>query len=340
VTVEIYVLGVLWVGMTLYVLLGGADFGGGVWDLLAAGPRRERQRGLISDAIAPVWEANHVWLIFVLTGLLAAFPGVFADLSVALYLPFSFVLLGIVFRGAAFAFRAHGDRDSPWVKTWTRVFGIASLVSPFLLGAAAASIASGRIRVIDGQVEAGLVSAWTGPLSLFAGLFSVAICAYLAATYLIVEAAVRGDAKLERDFRTRAIGSGIVAGLLAAGGLLVVRSQAPVLWEGMTERGLPFVVISALAGLASLGAMATGARRAARAAAAVAVGAVLWGWGAAQWPYLVVPDVTADEAAALEDAVRIVAVGFTIGGLFLAPSLLLLFRVFKTAARRAELTEH
>ena len=331
-----YVLGVLWVGMTLYVLLGGADFGGGVWDLLATGPRRQRQRALIAEAIAPVWEANHVWLIFVLTGLVAAFPTVFADLSVALYLPFSLVLLGIVFRGAAFAFRAHGDRDSPWVRTWTRVFGIASLVSPFLLGAAAASIASGRIRVIDGEVEAGLVSAWTGVLSLFAGLFAVAICAYLAATYLVVEADARADAELAGDFRARAIASGVAAGALAGLGLVVVHTQAPVLWEGMTERGIPFVVVSVLGGLASLGATRAGASRAARASAAVAVAAVLWGWGAAQWPYLIVPDVTAEAAAAPEDTVRIVAVGFTLGGLLLLPSLLALFRVFKTAGRGAE----
>jgi cytochrome d ubiquinol oxidase subunit II len=336
VTAEIYVLGILWAGLTLYVLLGGADFGGGVWDLLAAGPRKDRQRALISEAIAPVWEANHVWLIFVLTGLLAAFPPVFADLSVALYLPFSLVLVGIVFRGAAFAFRAHGGRDSRWVRTWTPIFGVASLVSPFILGAAAASIASGRIRVRDGEVDAGIVAAWTGPLSLFAGLFAVAICAYLAATYLIVEAEVRGDAELEADFRARAIGAGIVAGFLAAVGLVIVRSQAPVLWGGMTERGFPFVALSALGGLASLGAMATGAYRLARATAGVAVGAVLWAWGAAQWPYLVVPDVTAEAAAAPKDTVRLVAVGFTVGGALLAPSLLMLFRVFKTPGRRAE----
>ncbi len=328
---ELYVLGILWMGATLYLLLGGADFGGGVWDLVASGPRRDRQRALISAAIAPVWEANHVWLIFVLTGLLAAFPAVFADLSVALYVPFSLVLLGIVFRGAAFAFRAHGGRNSPWVRTWTRVFGIASLVSPFLLGASAASIAGGRIRVVDGDVRAGLVSAWTAPLSMFAGLFAVAICAYLAATYLIVEATARGDAELERDFRARAIGAGVVAGLLAAAGLVVVRSQAPVLWDGMIERGLPFVVLSAAGGVVSIGAIAARRSGWARAAAAVAVGSVLWAWGAAQWPYLVVPDVTAEASAAPADTVRIVAIGFTVGGLLLLPSLLLLFRLFKAS---------
>jgi cytochrome d ubiquinol oxidase subunit II len=270
-----------------------------------------------------------VWLIFVLTGLLAAFPAVFADLSVALYLPFSLVLLGIVFRGAAFAFRAHGDRGSRWQTTWTRVFGIASIVSPFLLGASAASIASGRIRIVAGRVDAGLVSAWTSPLSLFAGLFAVAICAHLAATYLVVEAGARDDADLERDYRLRALASGVVAGALAAVGLVVVRSEAPVLWEGMTDRGLPFVGLSALGGLASIAAMIRRADRLARGATAVAVGAVLWGWGAAQWPYLIVPDVTAEAAAAPADTVRLVAIGFTVGGLLLAPSLLALFRVFK-----------
>jgi cytochrome d ubiquinol oxidase subunit II len=335
-TAEMYVLGVVWLGLTLYVLLGGADFGGGVWDLVAFGARRERQRELIAAAITPVWEANHVWLIFVLTGLLAGFPTVFADLSVALYVPFSLVLLGIVFRGAAFVFRSHGDPETPWVRTWTRVFGVASLISPFLLGAAAASIAGGSIRVRDGEVEAGLFSAWTGLLSLFAGAFAVAVCAYLAATYLTVEAVQIGDGELERDFRDRALGAGIVAGVFAAVGLFVVRANAPTLWDGMLDRGLPFVALSAAGGLASLAGMATRRYALARAAAAVAVAAVLWGWGAAQWPYLVVPDVTAAEAAAPDGTMRVVAIGFTLGGILLAPSLFLLFRVFKATGGSAD----
>jgi cytochrome d ubiquinol oxidase subunit II len=333
VTTTIYVLGVLWAGLTLYALFGGADFGGGVWDLLAVGPRSSRQRALVSDAIAPVWEANHVWLIFVLTGLLAAFPAVFADLSVALYVPFSLVLLGIVFRGAAFAFRAHGDRESPWVRTWTRVFGVASLVSPFLLGAAAASIGTGRIRIVDGAVEAGMIAAWTSPLSLFAGLFAVALCGYLAATYLTAEAVARRDLELERDFRIRAIGAGVVAGVLAVVGLVLVHSQAPVLWDGMIERGVPFVALSAVGGAGSLAAMAARRYGPARLAAGLAVGAVLWGWGAAQWPYLVVPDVTAEASAAPASTLRLVAIGFTAGGLLLIPALLALFRVFKVSPR-------
>jgi cytochrome bd ubiquinol oxidase subunit II len=167
----------------------------------------------------------------------------------------------------------------------------------------------------------------------------VAICAHLAATFLIVEAGTRGDAELERDFRTRAMGAGLLAGALAAAGLLVVRAEAPVLWDGMTARGLPFVALSAFGGIVSIAAMIRRADRVARAATAVAVGAVLWGWGAAQWPFLIVPDVTAEAAAAPADTVRLVAVGFTVGGLLLVPSLLALFAVFKRFRRSEDREE-
>jgi cytochrome bd ubiquinol oxidase subunit II len=329
VSLEATILGIVWLGLTLYVLLAGADFGGGVWDLFASGVRAQQQRALISAAIGPVWEANHVWLIFVLTGLLSAFPTVFADLSVALYLPFSLALVGIVLRGSAFAFRSHGEPDSAWQRSWTRVFGIASLVTPFVLGAAAGSIASGRIRVVDGEVRAGLLSSWTSPLSLFAGLFALTICAYLAATYLTVEAVERGEHELERDFQGRALVAGAIAGVLAAVGLVLVRSEAPVLWESMRASGLLFAALSAIAGVGSLIFVRTRRYRLARAGAVAAVASVLFGWGVAQWPYLIVPDVTVTSAAAPDATLRVVVVGFAIGGALLAPSLFLLFRIFK-----------
>jgi cytochrome d ubiquinol oxidase subunit II len=328
-SLEATILGIVWVGLTLYVLLGGADFGGGVWDLFASGERAQEQRDLISAAIGPVWEANHVWLIFVLTGLLSAFPVVFADLSIALYLPFSLALIGIVLRGSAFAFRSHGQPDSAWQRTWTRIFGIASLVTPFVLGAAAASIASGRIRVVEGEVRAGLVSSWTSVLSLFGGLFALTICAYLAATYLTVEAVQRREAELERDFRGRSLVAGVLAGALAAAGLVLVRAEAPVLWEGMRDAGLLFAAVSAIAGLGSLFFVWSRRYRLARAGAVVAVASVLFGWGVAQWPYLIVPDVTVTDAAAPDATLRVVIIGFALGGAVLAPSLFLLFRIFK-----------
>jgi cytochrome d ubiquinol oxidase subunit II len=333
---EVAALGVIGLGLTLYVLLGGADFGGGIWDLLASGPSRDRQRELISTAIAPVWEANHVWLIFVLVGILAAFPRVFGVLGIALYLPFTIALVGIVFRGAAFVFRSHAGGAHGWERAWTRVFGVASLVTPFMLGAAGASIATGRIRFRDGTVEAGVLSAWLGPLSIAAGALTLVMCAFLAATYLTVEADARGDDELEEVFRRRALVAGVAAGAAAAIGLVAVRADAPVVWKGMLDRAWPFVALSAFAGLGSLGAIARRRYGLARIAAALAVGAVLWSWGVAQWPHLVVPDVTAAQAAAPRGALRAVVIGFAIGGALLAPSLWLLFRVFKTSRTMPE----
>ncbi len=326
---EVTLLLAIGAGLTLYILLGGADFGGGVWDLFARGPYGERERALISEAIGPVWEANHVWLIFVVTGLFAAFPRAFAALSIALYLPFSIALAGIVFRGAAFAFRAHGDRGTPWQRTWTRVFGIASLLTPAVLGAAGAAIGTGRIRVRGDMVRADLVSAWTGRLSIAAGALTLAMCAYLAATFLTLEAVLRGEHDLEERFRRRAIGSAVAAGALAAAGLVALRAGAPVLWTGMLRRGWPLVALSAAGGLVSLLAMVRRRYGPARAAAAVAVGSVVAGWGVAQWPYVVVPDLKIGDVSAPAGSLRPLVYGSAVGGALLVPSLLVLFRVFK-----------
>jgi cytochrome d ubiquinol oxidase subunit II len=328
---EVTILVTIGAGLALYVLLGGADFGGGVWDLSASGPRREKERALISAAIGPVWEANHVWLIFVVTALFAAFPTAFAALGVALYVPFGIAVAGIVLRGAAFAFRAHGDPGTTWQRNWTRVFGIASIVTPFVFGMCAAAIASGRIRITEGVVQSGLVGVFTGPLSWVAGALLLTMCAYLAATYLTVEAVQRGEPELEETFRRRAIGSGAAAGLLAGLGLIAIRADAPVLWQGMGHRGWPLVVLSAAAGGGSLWLMTRRRYRAARVAAAMAVASVAAGWGLAQWPYLIVPDLTISDAAAPLGSLRSIAIGYVVGVALLIPSLLLLFRVFKTS---------
>jgi cytochrome bd ubiquinol oxidase subunit II len=314
-------------GLTVYVLLGGADFGGGVWDLVAAGPTGPRQRRLIEEAIGPVWEANHVWLIFVLTGLFAAFPRAFAILGVALYLPFGLAIAGIVFRGAAFAFRVHGDPSSAWVRTWTRTFGIASLVTPFVLGATAGAIASGRL---DPDPDSPLLAAWTSPFSLVLGGLMVAMCAFLAATYLAVEAVQRDATDLEELFRARALGAGVTAGGLALAALLLARSEAPVIWHGMLDRGWPLVIASAAGGLGAL--LMLRARRygAARLAAAAAVSAVIAGWGVSQAPELIVGTITVHEAAAPAASLRPLFIGYLVGAALIVPSLLLLLRVFKS----------
>ena len=286
---------------------------------------------MIAEAIGPVWEANHVWLIFVVTTLFAAFPPAFAALGVALYVPFSIAIAGIVFRGAAFAFRQYGEGGA-WQRRWTRVFGIASLVTPVVLGMAGAALASERIRIdASGEVHAGLWSAWTGPLSIAAGALALVMCAYLAAVFLTAEAGLRGDEELADHFRRRAVASALVAGALAAAGLVVVAIDAPQLWAGMRQDGWPLVVLSAAGGSVSLLLIVRRRDRSARVAAAVAVGSVVVGWGVAQWPFLIAPDLTAADAAAPVSALRPIAVGLLVGGALLIPSLVLLFRVFKAA---------
>lgn len=321
-------------GLALYALLGGADFGAGVWALLASGPSRDRQRTLISSAIAPVWEANHVWLIFVITGLFAAFPLAFEALSIALYLPFSIALLGIVLRGSAFAFAAQAGQGKGWLRLWMALFGTGSVLSPLALGAAAGAIASGVITVRNGKVASGLLELWTGALPMLTAVLAIVVCAYLAATYLTVEAVGAADRELEDIFRRRALATGAFAGCLAMLGLLVIRVDAELLWRGMMRRGLPFAGLSAFAGLWSMAAMYLRRYGQARIAAALAVAAVLGGWGASQWPYLVPPDITIIGSAAPAAALRAIAISILGGGAILAPSLFLLFKVFKSEPRQ------
>src|SRR2546422_5453579 len=183
-TVPYTILMILWFSLIVYAVLGGADFGGGIWDFFAFGQEAQRQRRLIGEAMGPVWEANHVWLIFLIVGLFTAFPAAFGILSVALYLPFTIALLGIVLRGAAFAFQAHGREAVGDASRWGVTFGAASVIAPFFMATGAAAVASGSVRVAGGQLVSGFEAGWATPYGMLIGLFAVAICAYLAATYL------------------------------------------------------------------------------------------------------------------------------------------------------------
>ena len=311
-----------------YAVLGGADFGGGVWDLLARGPRAEAQRTAIASAMGPVWEANHVWLIFVIVLLFTAFPVAYAVLSVAFFVPFHLVLLGIVLRGAAFVFRAHGRRAAAVPLDWGRVFGMASAFTPFLLGACLGAASTGTIRTAGGAMalspEAGW--AWLAPFPLATGGLALALCAYLAATYLTLEA----EGELREDFRRRALAVWLVAGVLSVGTLVLAASGAPRLWQGLV--GLPAGPLVALGSLlAQASALALWRRRfgLARALAIGQVVLLLAGWGLAQWPYVVYPDVSLAAAAAPIPTLRAVLVTLPFGLGLLLPSLWLLFAVFK-----------
>lgn len=313
-------------GVFAYAILAGADFGGGVWDLLARGPRREAQRRAIGVAMGPVWEANHVWLIFIIVVLFTAFPVAFAVMNVALFWPFHLVLIGIVLRGAAFVFRAHGHAASGTPLEWGRVFGAASVITPVLLGACLGAISAGDLRVRDGVVAAGSERAWLAPFPLAVGLLALVVCAYLAAVYLTVET----EGPLRDDFRRRGLVAWLAGGILSVGTLLLARTEAARLWEALTTwpAGLA-VVAGVLLAPASALALWRGRFGWARLLAVGQVVLLLAGWAMAQWPYLIYPDLTVAGSAAPAPTVRAVLWVVVIGMLLLVPSLWYLFAVFK-----------
>jgi cytochrome d ubiquinol oxidase subunit II len=317
------------VSLNAYVLLGGADFGGGVWDLLATGPRRDRQRAIIADAIGPIWEANHVWLILVVVLLFTCFPPAFAQLSIVLHIPLSLMLIGIVLRGSAFAFRSYDTHPDDVQRRWGRIFAYASLVTPIVLGVVVGAIATGNVgrppgdRFVDVYVRS-----WLQPFPLAVGLLTLVLFAFLAAVYLTLEA---NDPALRDDFRARAIGAGIAAFGAAALALVLARRDAPLVWEYLLGSGWAAVVhlVTAAAAVTALLALWRRQWRLARVAAVVQVSCILWGWALAQYPYLLPPDLTYQSAAAPAVTLELVLGALVVGALVLFPSLYYLFRVFK-----------
>src|SRR4051794_10934680 len=311
------------VGLGLYAVLAGADFGAGFWQL-TAGRRRvgERIRDHAHDSMAAVWEANHVWLIFVITVFWTAYPAAFGSIASTLSFALFIATVGIIFRGATYALRA-GASAGHEQRAIDTLFGISSVLTPFALGAAVGGIASRRVPV--GNAAGDLVSSWLNPTSIFVGLLAVASGAYLAAVYLSADARRLGDHELERRFRARALGSGVVAGALAGAGLVVIHHDAHPLYDGLIKgSGRPALVASAAAGLGTLGLVWTRRFQAARFGAVVAVAAVVAGWALAQNPVLL-PGLTVEQAAAPHDALVAVIVAVVAGGAILFPSLGVLF---------------
>jgi cytochrome d ubiquinol oxidase subunit II len=309
-----------------YAVLAGADFGGGVWSLLARGPRAAAHRQAIAAAMGPVWEANHVWLIFVIVLLFTCFPPAYAALSVAFFVPFHLVLAGIVLRGASFVFRAHGHAASGAPLHWGHVFGIASVITPVLLGACLGAVSAGRIRVRGGTVDLGGTWPWLDWFPLAMGLLALAICAYLAAVYLTLET----DGEVREDFRRRALGVWLVAGVLSLGTLALTYFEAPRLWQGLTgPRAGPVVALGVLLAPASAAAMWQRHYTTARGLAVGQVVVLLAGWGLAQWPYIIYPDLSLHAAAAPPATLAFVLGTLPVGLGLLLPSLWFLFAVFK-----------
>jgi cytochrome d ubiquinol oxidase subunit II len=314
---------VLWVGATLYAVFGGADFGAGLWALFAGGGERGRRpRGLIDWAIGPVWEANHVWLIFVLVVLWTSFSEAFSSIFSTLFIPLSLAALGIVLRGAGFAFhgvaaRAGGRRIAQ------ALFGISSVLTPFFMGTVVGAIASGRVPV--GNAAGDAVTSWLNPLPLLVGALFVATGAYLAAVFLISDARRLDDYELEGYFRTRALGAAVAAGTVAFAGIFVLRDEARYVYDRLVDQGLPLVILSALCGLAALVLIARGARRGHRELAVGAVVAMIWGWGVAQFPYLLPQELTIDAGAATDPMLTAVLIVFGFAVVLVLPALALLY---------------
>ena len=289
--------------LILYAVLAGADFGGGVWDLLAFGPTAKPQRALITKAMAPVWEANHVWLILLVVVLFTAFPPAFAALMTELHAPLTLMLVGIVLRGSAFVFRQYGGGGGAAEARWGRVFAVASTVTPIFLGACLGAMSTG--------------GHWASAYPLCVGLFSLSLFAMLAAVYLTLE-----DAALAEAFRTRAIAAALVAGALSFVTALV--APMPIAsWR---------LALGAAIGLALLATLAARRYVAARALAVALVTLVVAGWGLGQYPYLLAPGLTLQQAAAPDVTLRLLLPTLAAGAVVLFPSLYWLMRVFKSRA--------
>lgn len=317
------VLVIVWTGVSLYGVFGGADFGGGIWDLFAGNAAKgSRPRSLVATVIGPVWEANHVWLIFVLVYLWTAFPDVFASIASTMYIPLTLAALGIISRGAGFAFRK-------WARTTqrARLFGAAfaggSLLTPFFLGAVAGGVASGRVPL--GNAAGDEWGAWFNPTSILGGALAVLACAFLAAVLLTREATVEADEEMTEYFRRRALFSGVAAGAVALIGIAVLRTDAPELFHGLTSGwGVAVIVLSAVSGVSALSLVWDRRYALARVAAVSATVSVLWGWAAAQYPDLL-PRQASVSAFAASPAVLWSLIGAAVAaGIIVVPALVYL----------------
>ena len=315
--------GVLLASVTLYAVLGGADFGGGLWDLLAGGDRRGREpRRLIEESITPVWEANHVWLVFALVIFWTAFPDAFAAVMTVAALPLWLALAGIVLRGAGFAFRKEVS-GSGAQRVLGAAFAFSSLLTPFFMGTVIGAIATGQVPADASHAS---LPAWTSATSLLIGLLFVGACGYLAAVYLVGEAARRGAARMQAYFTRRAQAAGIVTGALSLATLAELHTSNAALYSRLTGRALPLVILAGLCGLAVLALLTAGRLRGVRVIAALGVAAVIWGWGVAQYPVLLPgTDVTLSNAGAPQSTLDAIVVLFVAAVLIVGPSFALLF---------------
>jgi cytochrome bd ubiquinol oxidase subunit II len=314
---------ILWTGATLYALFGGADFGAGAWDLLAGFDERKgaRPRARIQQSLTPVWEANHVWLIFILVVLWTAFPEAFGAIMSTLYVPIALAALGIVLRGAGFAFRK-SIHQVEYRRAMGATFALSSVLTPFFMGTVVGAIAAGNVPA-GGNGDA--FSSWIQPLPLLIGALFVLTGAYLAAIFLVADSNRAGDREMEGYFARRALFAGVLAGAVALFGLIALHGEARYVYDRLIFEGLPLVIVSILCGFGVLALLLGRRRRGLRPLAAGAVIAVIWGWGVAQFPYLLPTSLKIDQAAAPDPTLDAVLVVFLVAAIVVLPALGLLY---------------
>ncbi|MEU2031082.1 cytochrome d ubiquinol oxidase subunit II [Nocardia amamiensis] len=327
----------MFTGVVLYALFGGADFGSGFWDLTAGGPRRGgRLRVLIDHSIGPVWEANHVWLIYILVFLWTAYPTVFAAIMTTLFIPMSLALLGIVLRGANFAFRKYSATMAQ-ARLFGALFAGASLITPFFFGTVAGAIASGRVPATG---YGDRVSSWVNPTSILGGTLAVGTCAFLAGVFLTADAARSGDRALAEYLRPRTLLVGAVTGAIAIAAIAPIRRDAPTLGDGLLGRALPLIVLSAVAGVLTLILVYRRGFGWARVTALVAVAAIVVGWAVAQTPWILVDQILiADAAGARATLLALLAV-VALAAVTVLPALAYLFWLTQTDEWVRDQTTH
>jgi cytochrome bd ubiquinol oxidase subunit II len=314
---------VLFFGVTAYAVFAGADFGAGFWDLIAGGAERgAKPRALVDHSIGPVWEANHVWLIFCLVVLWTGFSAAFQAIMFTMFVPLTLAALGIVLRGSSFAFRK-SVVVTRQRRFYGAIFASSSVLVPFCMGAVAGGIASGRVPANASGGD--WWSSWINPTSILGGVMAVVVCAYLAAVYLTWDAHRVKQPDMFEYYRARALIAAVVAGVVAFGGVFVLRYDARYLYDGLTSRALPVVIISALCGLGSLWMLHRGSTQIARPLAIGAVASVVVAWGIAQWPYMLPETLKVSQAAAPDPTLETIIVVFIVAAVTILPSLALLY---------------
>ncbi len=314
---------ILLISVCLYAILGGADFGGGLWDLLAGGDRRGMEpRRLIDESITPVWEANHVWLVFDLVIFWTAFPRAFAAVMTALAMPLWLAVGGIVLRGAGFAFRKEVSTLS-LQRAFGAIFAVSSLLTPFFMGTVIGAIATGRVPADASHAS---LAVWTGAVPVLTGLLFTGACGYLAAVYLTTEAGRRADLRLAAYFGRRARAAAIVTGALSLAVLAELHGSDPGLFSRLTGRALPLVIVAGLCGVTVLALLTARRPAGVRIIAALGVAAVIWGWGVAQYPVLLpMTGVTLTNAGAPHATLVALVVVFVAAVVLIGPSFAFLF---------------